>query len=399
MVGMNRVLSIDVFRAITMILMIWVNDFSTLIDIPKWLKHAITGEDYLGFSDVIFPWFLFAMGIAIPFSFENRIEKNENTFTILTHIILRTIALIVMGLFHMNMEMYNHETSYLSKPIYVIISTIAFFMIWNMYPIKIGKRLEIGFKSFRFLGVIILVIMFFLFSGKDYEGNEIRFAIHWWGILGLIGWVYLIAASVFLLIRNSILGAVIAFLFSVGLNIVSSLGIPYNIFSWQSEHWIPGNGGLQALAFGGIIVSLLLKNNAVDKNIKNLYLTIFSFGIVLLLSGFFLRNHFILNKNLGTPTWVIISLSTAIFLFMFIHWISDVKKIVSWYNYIKIAGTATLTCYLIPYIFYSLRTISGIILPEFFRTGLIGLVKSFFYSIIIVSICWGLKKIKIQLQI
>ena len=159
MVGMNRVLSIDVFRAITMILMIWVNDFSTLIHIPKWLKHAITGEDYLGFSDVIFPWFLFVLGMSIPFSLENRIEKNENTFTMLTHIILRTIALIVMGLFHMNMEMYNHETSYLSKPIYVIISTIAFFMIWNMYPIKIGKRLEIGFKSFRFLGVIILVIM------------------------------------------------------------------------------------------------------------------------------------------------------------------------------------------------------------------------------------------------
>ncbi len=44
---------------------------------------------------------------------------------------------------------------------------------------------------------IILIIMFLLFSGKDYEGNDIGFAIHWWGILGLIGWVYLIAASAF----------------------------------------------------------------------------------------------------------------------------------------------------------------------------------------------------------
>ena len=35
-----------------MILMIWVNDFWTLISIPKWLKHAPAEEDYLGFSDL-----------------------------------------------------------------------------------------------------------------------------------------------------------------------------------------------------------------------------------------------------------------------------------------------------------------------------------------------------------
>jgi len=65
----NRIFSIDVFRSITMILMIWVNDFWTLISIPKWLKHAPAGEDYLGFSDLIFPWFLFTMGFSIPFAF------------------------------------------------------------------------------------------------------------------------------------------------------------------------------------------------------------------------------------------------------------------------------------------------------------------------------------------
>ena len=100
---MNRSISIDVFRALTMVLMIWVNDFWTLKSIPKWLKHASTGEDYLGFSDVIFPWFLFVMGMSIPFAFEDRIKKGETTIIILSHIVLRSIGLIVMGLFHMNM--------------------------------------------------------------------------------------------------------------------------------------------------------------------------------------------------------------------------------------------------------------------------------------------------------
>jgi len=396
---LNRIISIDVFRSITMVLMIWVNDFWTINNIPKWLKHAKTGEDYLGFSDVIFPWFLFVLGMSIPFSFENRIKQGEPIFTIWIHIILRTIALVVMGLFHMNMEMYNHDTSYLSKPIYVIISTIAFFMIWNIYPSKLEKKWDIASKAIRLIGVIILIIMFLLFSGKDYEGNDIGFAIHWWGILGLIGWVYLIAASAFIFIRSSMIGSFIAFFICLGLNIISSSGIPYNIFSWQSVNWIPGGGGLQALAFGGIIVSLLLMQSRVNRNIKNLYITLFCFATLSLLSGFLLRNYFVLNKNLGTPTWIMISLSTAIFLFIFLHWLTDVKKILSWYKYIKIAGTATLTCYLIPYFVYSFRTITGIVLPEFLRTGIIGLVKSILYSLIIISICWGLKKIKIQLKI
>ena len=395
---MNRIISIDVFRALTMVLMIWVNDFWTLKSIPKWLKHAATGEDYLGFSDVIFPWFLFVMGMSIPFAFEDRIKKGETIIVMWAHIVLRSIALIVMGLFHMNMEMYNNETSFITKPIYVIISTSAFFMIWNMYPQTDQKKQNL-FKVLRITGVLILIGMFLSFSGKSYDGREIGFETHWWGILGLIGWVYLIAGSAFLFIKNSLVGVFVAFFVCLALNIISSFGIPYNIFSWQSDHWIPGSGGLQALTFGGVIVSLFLIENRNKDNIKRLYITLCCFGLISLSSGLLLRNYFVLNKNLGTPTWILVSLSTAVFLFIFLHWLSDVKKILAWYKYINIAGTATLTCYLIPYFYYSLRTLSGIVLPEFLLTGFIGLTKSLIYSLIIVGICWGLKQIKIQLKI
>ena len=157
-----------------MFLMIWVNNFWTLQDIPKWLKHATAGEDYLGFSDLIFPWFLFAVGLSIPFALENRLNKNEKLLTIWISILIRTVSLLIMGLFHMNMEMYNHDISIISKPFYVIICSSAFFMIWNRYPIaKLDK--QILNKTLPVLGLIILIGMFLIFKGKNYDGSKVGF--------------------------------------------------------------------------------------------------------------------------------------------------------------------------------------------------------------------------------
>ena len=393
---MNRIISIDVFRGVTMFLMLWVNDFWTLNSIPKWLKHAVSGEDYLGFSDLIFPWFLFAIGLSIPFAFESRLLKGENNVTIGKHILLRTIALLVMGLFHMNMEMYNHQSSYISKPIFVIISTFAFFMIWNDHSRLKGKN-GFFYKLLPFLGVTILIIMFFIYRGQDYDGNAIGFRIHWWGILGLIGWVYSITAGTYFVFKKSIFALSIAFFISMILNFMDSSDISYAIFSWQKANWIPGSGGLQALSFGGIITSLCLIRYKND--IRILYGFLSFAGLLSLLLGLFLRKYFIISKIAGTPSWILISMSTAIFLFIFLHWVVDLKKQLSWYEPISIAGTATLTCYLIPYFYYSVRTLTGFQLPMFLTTGIIGLFKSILYSFLIIIFARIASKSFIRLKI
>ena len=379
-----------------MFLMLWVNDFWTLNSIPKWLKHAVSGEDYLGFSDLIFPWFLFAIGLSIPFAFESRLLKGENKVTIGKHILLRTIALLVMGLFHMNMEMYNHQSSYISKPIFVIISTFAFFMIWNDHSRLKGKN-DFFYKLLPFLGVTVLIIMFFIYRGQDYDGNAIGFRIHWWGILGLIGWVYSITAGTYFVFKKSIFALSIAFFISMILNFMDSSDISYAIFSWQKANWIPGSGGLQALSFGGIITSLCLIRYKND--IRILYGFLSFAGLLSLLLGLFLRKYFIISKIAGTPSWILISMSTAIFLFIFLHWVVDLKKQLSWYEPISIAGTATLTCYLIPYFYYSVRTLTGFQLPMFLTTGIIGLFKSILYSFLIIIFARIASKSFIRLKI
>ena len=39
-----------------MLLMIFVNDFWTVKGVPHWMQHAKTNEDFLGLSDVVFPF-------------------------------------------------------------------------------------------------------------------------------------------------------------------------------------------------------------------------------------------------------------------------------------------------------------------------------------------------------
>ena len=68
----QRVTSIDILRALTMVLMIFVNDLWSLKNIPAWLEHVERGVDGIGLADVVFPAFLFIVGLSLPFAIDNR---------------------------------------------------------------------------------------------------------------------------------------------------------------------------------------------------------------------------------------------------------------------------------------------------------------------------------------
>ena len=74
----KRLLSIDVLRAITMLLMIFVNDVSGVKNIPEWIDHVKADADGLGFADTIFPAFLFIVGFSLPLAIKNRIKKGDS---------------------------------------------------------------------------------------------------------------------------------------------------------------------------------------------------------------------------------------------------------------------------------------------------------------------------------
>ena len=87
-----------------MFIMIFVNDFWKVHDVPHWLEHAVYGEDFMGLADIVFPCFLFAVGMSIPYAIERRYAKGFSAESTLGHILSRTFALLVMGAFITNSE-------------------------------------------------------------------------------------------------------------------------------------------------------------------------------------------------------------------------------------------------------------------------------------------------------
>src|SRR5579862_8652580 len=93
----RRLASIDAFRAITMLLMIFVNDLVLDFNVPDWLEHAKEGEDRLGLADTVFPAFLFIVGLSIPLAIKSGRKRGETRISAFWHILRRGFALLVMG--------------------------------------------------------------------------------------------------------------------------------------------------------------------------------------------------------------------------------------------------------------------------------------------------------------
>ena len=104
----------------------------------------------------------------------------------------------------------------------------------------------------------------------------------------------------------------------------------------------------------------------------------------------------VLSKIRATPSWTEICTGIGILSFALLYWIIDLKDNRQWWSIIRPAGTATLTCYLVPYIYYALMGSLGLALPGLLSSGILGLVKSMLYALMIVWITGQLGRANIN---
>ncbi|MDR2949919.1 MAG: DUF5009 domain-containing protein [Prevotella sp.] len=382
-----RIASIDIYRALTMFFMIFVNDLWSITGVPHWLEHAAADEDMLGFSDIVFPSFLFILGMSIPLAIEIRKRKGDSNITILKHILIRSVALLAMGMFTVNTE-YGEAT--IGKPLFTIIMLLGFFLIWNLYPKTEDKKKQNFYSILKVIGVIILVVLAFIY--RDPKGDI--FQPRWWGILGLIGWTYLLCAIIYLYLNKRRIYLFIALVLFILLCVAGS-----NHWLGSFDGIIPGNGCFHAFTMCGMLISLLFNQSKSDLSINKKMMIATSAGIVFFIAAFVSHYFWIISKIQATPTWLFICTSISILFYVFMYWIADMKRKASWFDIIKPAGTATLTCYLIPYLLYSIFILTSFTLPEAITASPVGLVKCVVFAFVTIGITALLGKVGVKLKI
>lgn len=365
--------------------MIFVNDFFTLSGVPKWLLHTEMNEDGMGFSDVIFPVFLVIVGMSIPFAITTRRAKGDDNFAIFMHIGERTLALLVMGFLLVNYEHLKANEAVIPKPWIGMGIITCFFLIWNAYPK--------GFKASVILKIVgISGLCIYAFT---YPGGLLALKPHWWGILGLIGWSYLWAALAYLWTGNQPKRILIVLVFFL-LYCVSTWAGLFNILKPLKEYvWIVESGALPFLVMLGVLSSVLYQNNT----FKNYPLALVYIGLALVILGFALRPFWGISKILASPAWICICGGIAFIVYALLYWVVDVKHRLTWSNFLKPAGVATLTCYLVPYYWYGVRSLSGLRIPDALNAYPLGLLMSFAVSVIIIQITGVLIQLSIKLKV
>lgn len=373
-----------------MLLMIFVNDLWSLSNIPEWLGHKAADIDGMGLSDVVFPAFLFIVGLSIPHAIRARFNKGDSKVQILRHIAERSLALLVMGVFMVNLENIDADKLLFSKYIWQILMTLGFFLIWNIYRDKVFGLVHP--LVMKLAGWSILIFLAIIFVGSGEDGHHwMRF--HWWGILGLIGWGYLLSALVYLWLGNRPLwiGMVLVALFLLNIN---EFATPLRF----SIKLVVSASNYASVLSGVLATSILIRLKEQDK-MKYLGPLILGIALVLLVFGFLTRPVWGISKILATPSWTAICAAITAISFVLLYLIADKFGAWKWANLISPAGYSTLTCYLMPYYVYAIVALSALSLPETLTTGWIGIVKSIVFSILIIQLTGLLGKINIRLKI
>lgn len=392
-VSSSRIASIDILRALTMILMIFVNDLWSLKDIPAWLGHVDRGVDGIGLADIVFPAFLFIVGLSLPYAIDNRIAKGDNQWQLVKHVLTRSIALLVMGVFLVNGETINTEATGMARYVWNTVCCLSFILIWNSYPKTMNQNLIYVLKG---VAIVVLIVFAYLYRGGSSEDIE-RFAPQWWGILGLIGWAYLASGLITVFAKKNLFVIAGAWIFFAALSMLSHANLIPEVFSFIPNAILGGT--LTGLTLGGVLTSMIFQYYRGRQDDKTLTIVYITFAVTWIVLSVITRPYWGLAKLGATPAWLFLCSAFTIIALLIIYWVADVKGKASWFAFIKPAGTDTLLCYLIPYFAYSTTRVLGIHLPEEILVGGIGLIKSLSFALLCVVITGGLNRLGVKLKL
>lgn len=401
----GRNLAIDMLRALTMTLMIFVNDFWKIHDVPHWMEHARWGEDFMGLADFVYPAFLFCVGMSVPYAIENRYRKGYSGEATAGHILLRVLSLLIMGAFLGNSEARLAPDFTLYRiGTYWLVAVASFFLVWNAYPKNPSSRQSVLFTCLKIVGGLCLLFLAVTYRKPDGGVFDTSFSI-----LGGIAWTYLVAATVYFFCRDNLRKTIPVWLAVLAVCVLLQrlrpelggkpiLDLPRpNFLEGMLRILHIGNGGAVFLALSGLLVSVVTEKIAGLSQGKR---TALGLGTALasFLLGVFTHKFWIAAKLGITLPCCLFVMAAAIALYTLLRWL-NAKGLSGWFAIIRPAGTATLSTYMIPYVYYGFADITGIVLPDWLMQGPMGLVNSFCFALIVVATVGLLQKLHLKLKV
>ncbi len=370
----QRLISLDALRGFTIAGMVIVNDPGSWQYVYAPLEHA--GWHGLTFTDLIFPFFLFIVGVSIAFAYTKRLESGLPKKELYKKIVWRAIKIFGVG------------------------------MLLRLIP-------DFDFADLRWAGVLQRIAVVFLVCAVVFLNADWRKQV-WIGAILLAGyWILMtfIPVPIDDVIRQSLeTGTVMRShgLIPVGEMKQISEGLiaanynpGVNITAWLDRIFLPGTfwektwdpeglmSTLPAIVTG--IIGMLVGRYILTEKDQNKKLVILFFaGLMMLIGGELWSYIFPLNKNLWTSSFVLYTAGAATLGLAACILIVDIWGYTKWTFLGQVYGANAITSYvlagILTTVFYD-KIWWGISLSQSFMHGMTGIgvapkLASFMYAII-----------------
>jgi predicted acyltransferase len=354
----NRLLSLDVLRGITIAAMILVNDAG---DEPSsyWpLKHA----DWNGWTptDLIFPFFLFVVGITTTFSITSRLNRGETRASLLKHILWRGVLLFAIGLY-LNGFPYHALATW---RVYGVLQRIAIcYTICAIIALWVGPRGQWAITISCLVGYW-LMMRFVPVPGFGTPTHEIPFLdrdrnlVAWLDRQLLMGHLYEGTRD-----PEGVLSTIPA--------------VATTLLGIQTGKWLRSPRSQQMKAMGLAILG--------------------SIGVAV---GIFVSTWFPINKQIWTSSFVVFTAGMTLLCLALCYWIVDIKRWQRWTKPIQVFGVNSIAAYvfadLLAIALWRLRVhqdgvsipLSQLIYERFYLSWLAPPDASLFYALSFVIVSW-----------
>lgn len=387
--GKERLASLDAFRGFDILTMVFVNYLAGMTGVPFFLQHARADQDVFTLTDVVFPGFLFIMGVSIPLALSRRLAAGAKVSALLGHIAVRTLALLFLGVLLVNEERFSEAASGLSRDLWYFLATLAIFVLWAVPsnkpagPLKRRLGLSFGLKA---TAAIVLAVLVVLFRGQGPDGQVTWLQTSWWGILGMIGWCYLAGSLLFLVCRGdrTVLAAAIGLATALyiggrheALDFLGPVNSFINVGSLFGSH-------LSIVAAGMLAGTLFLPgSDIVSPRARVRFLGLL--GAALLAAGFVLRPLHGFSKIQGTESYCLATAGISTLVLLIFYLGLDVLKGRRAAAFLLPAGRNPLLAYLLPGLIMNAAALLGgltgrdlgrVLWPFFAAGGLAGMLNA-----------------------